>query len=228
MSVCVCVCRVYDKQHGYGVLKVGVLVSLCICLCLWKDDKQHGYGMVCVCVCVCRVYDKQHGYGVLKVGVLVSLCICVCLWKDDKQHGYGMVRVCVCRVCVCVCGRTISSMAMVCWRLVCVSICVCVCLCMSLCVSIAPLLYWPQVSGHYTYYGEWESNARTGYGVLVRKNGRKEEGQWQRGRLVHVLRRKKLTVAYLKGQSMEGKVKQAHTLALQVGGEGGRSHGEVN
>ena len=98
------------------------------------------------------------------------------------------------------------------------SVCVCVCVCVYF-IVVPSLPYLSQVCGHYTYYGEWENNVRTGYGVLVHSNGRKEAGQWQKGRLISVLRKKKLTVAYLKGHGMEGKVNQARTLALQVGGE---------
>ncbi len=67
----------------------------------------------------------------------------------------------------------------------------------------------------YTYYGGWGSNTRSGYGVMVYSNGRKEEGQWQSGKLVAVLKRKKLPMSLHK-HSLESKVKQAHTLALQA------------
>ena len=73
------------------------------------------------------------------------------------------------------------------------------------------------VRGHYKFYGQWDNNARTGYGVAVYSDRRKEEGLWQNGKLINVLKHKKLAV--LKGHQMEGKVKQAHTLALQAAEE---------
>ena len=70
-----------------------------------------------------------------------------------------------------------------------------------------------KIPGHYTYFGEWLNNARTGHGVLVFDDGRKEEGKWEDGSLAIPLKRKKLS---LKQYQMEGRVKQAHTLAIQA------------
>ena len=68
--------------------------------------------------------------------------------------------------------------------------------------------------GHHTYYGQWEDNMRSGYGVMVYgEEKRKEEGQWQRGKLVQKLKRKKLQ---LKWKQLESKMSQAHTSALQA------------
>ena len=70
-----------------------------------------------------------------------------------------------------------------------------------------------KVLGHYTYYGDWENNNRTGYGVLVHDNGKKEEGQWQNGKLIVVLKRRKLA---LKNSQLETNIRQAHTKAIQA------------
>ena len=70
-----------------------------------------------------------------------------------------------------------------------------------------------RVPGMYMYCGEWSGNSRTGNGILVYEDGRREEGVWERGRLVAPLKRKKLSIKY---HQLEAKVKQAHTLALQA------------
>ena len=71
-----------------------------------------------------------------------------------------------------------------------------------------------KIVGHYTYYGQWEDNMRSGYGVMLYdEEKQKEEGQWQRGKLVNVLKRKKLQ---LKTRQLESKVNQAHMNALQA------------
>ena len=70
-----------------------------------------------------------------------------------------------------------------------------------------------KIPGHYTYFGEWLNNARTGHGVLVFDDGRKEEGKWEDGRLAIPLKRKKLSI---KQYQMEGRVRQAHTSAIQA------------
>ena len=70
-----------------------------------------------------------------------------------------------------------------------------------------------KVLGHYTYYGDWENNNRTGYGVLVHDNGKKEEGQWQNGKLIVVLKRRKLAI---KNSQLETNIRQAHTKAIQA------------
>jgi junctophilin len=71
-----------------------------------------------------------------------------------------------------------------------------------------------KIVGHHTYYGQWEENMRSGYGVMIcGEEKRKEEGQWQRGKLVQPLKRKKLQ---LKTKQLEMKVNQAHMSALQA------------
>lgn len=70
-----------------------------------------------------------------------------------------------------------------------------------------------KIVGHHTYYGQWKDNMRSGYGVMIYgEEKRKEEGQWQRGKLVQELKRKKLS---LKTRQLEAKVNQAHMCALQ-------------
>ena len=51
------------------------------------------------------------------------------------------------------------------------------------------------------------------HGVLVFDDGRKEEGKWEDGRLAIPLKRKKLSI---KQYQMEGRVRQAHTSAIQA------------
>lgn len=71
-----------------------------------------------------------------------------------------------------------------------------------------------KIIGHHTYYGQWEENMRNGYGVMIYDDEkRKEEGQWQRGKLVSKLKRKKLQ---LKSKQLEMRVNQAHMNALQA------------
>lgn len=71
-----------------------------------------------------------------------------------------------------------------------------------------------KIVGHHTYYGQWEENMRSGYGVMsYDEEKRKEEGQWQRGKLINKLKRKKLQ---LKSKQLEAKVNQAHMSALQA------------
>ena len=73
-----------------------------------------------------------------------------------------------------------------------------------------------KIVGHHTYYGQWEENQRSGYGVMIYDDEkRKEEGQWQRGKLVSKLKRKKLQ---LKSKQLEMRVNQAHMNALQAAG----------
>ena len=55
---------------------------------------------------------------------------------------------------------------------------------------------------------------KTGYGVLVYEDRQREEGQWLNGKLVSILKRKKkISLQY---RHLEGKVKQAYTLAIQA------------
>ena len=55
---------------------------------------------------------------------------------------------------------------------------------------------------------------RNGHGVMIYdEEKKKEEGQWQRGKLVQKLKRKKLQ---LKSKQLESKVNQAHMCALQA------------
>lgn len=71
-----------------------------------------------------------------------------------------------------------------------------------------------KIMGHHTYYGQWEENQRSGYGVTIYDDEkRKEEGQWQRGKLINKLKRKKLQ---LKSKQLELRVNQAHMNALQA------------
>ena len=71
-----------------------------------------------------------------------------------------------------------------------------------------------KIVGHHTYYGQWEENMRSGYGVTYYdEEKRKEEGQWQRGKLVTKLKRKKLQ---LKSKQLETRVNQAHMSALHA------------
>ena len=70
-----------------------------------------------------------------------------------------------------------------------------------------------RASGNYMYCGEWSLNDRTGNGILIHEDGRREEGTWEKGRLVVPLKRKKLSIKY---HQLEAKIKQAHTLALQA------------
>lgn len=81
-----------------------------------------------------------------------------------------------------------------------------------------------KIIGHHTYYGQWEENMRSGYGVMIYgEEKRKEEGQWQRGKLVQKLKRKKLQ---LKSKQLEAKVNQAHMNALQAA-EAARSKADL-
>jgi hypothetical protein len=81
-----------------------------------------------------------------------------------------------------------------------------------------------KIVGHHTYYGQWEENMRSGYGVMIYgEEKRKEEGQWQRGKLVQKLKRKKLQ---LKSKQLETKVNQAHMNALQAA-EAARSKADL-
>ncbi|CAI8014759.1 Junctophilin-2 [Geodia barretti] len=81
-----------------------------------------------------------------------------------------------------------------------------------------------KIVGHHTYYGQWEENMRSGYGVMIYgEEKRKEEGQWQRGKLVQKLKRRKLQ---LKSKQLEAKVNQAHMNALQAA-EAARSKADL-
>ena len=79
-----------------------------------------------------------------------------------------------------------------------------------------------KVTNCFTYYGQWRENTRTGHGVLIRegfKEGKrgitreeiKEEGRWENGKLVEMVKNYKVMKTELKQ-----KVEEAHQEAIKA------------